>query len=463
MKTRFCPSPTGFIHLGNARTALFNALAAKAVQGKLLLRIEDTDKARSSLECAEQLMQDLRWLGLDWQEGPFWQSKRQAIYDNYYDQLLANHRAYYCFCNETQLALNRKRQLSLGQPPRYPGTCRHLSADEVEAKLAEDLKPTLRFKLSPTESIEFDDLVRGKQVFAAGDMGDFIIRRADGSASFMFCNAVDDALMGVTHAMRGEDHLTNSPRQVSILQALELPVPQYAHISLILGKDGAPLSKRNGSRSVKDLRCAGYMPIAIVNHLARLGHYYETDTLLSLAELAQQFSWQRLNKSPAKFDPDQLLRWQKLAVMQCTLEELTTWLDEHQPDLQNLVPEDKWSAFLALIQGNILLPEDARLWVDALFAPQLTWSSENLTILKDAGPEFFKAACQALQRHPDDFKQLAEVVKQATDKKAKHLFMPLRIALTGQAHGPEMAQILNLIGAEQAAARFKQSLEAIQC
>ena len=231
MKTRFCPSPTGYIHLGNARTALFNFLLAKKNNSTFLLRIEDTDQARSRDEYVTGLEEDLIWLQWFWSEGPayegvviesersapYFQSQRQAIYNTYYDQLSATDKAYPCFCNEQQLAFARKRQQVAGQPPRYPGTCAHLSEKEIAAKLEQGLKPTLRFRVPRNQPVIFIDLVKGRQSFNSDDLGDFIIRRADGTASFMYCNALDDSLMEVSHAIRGEDHLTNSPRQVLFL------------------------------------------------------------------------------------------------------------------------------------------------------------------------------------------------------------------------------------------------------
>ncbi len=233
-KTRFCPSPTGLIHLGNARTALFNALLAMQYQGTFLLRIEDTDVQRSKKEYYHTLTEDLLWLGLEWQEGPekdqgkgpYFQSERQQIYHHYYQELAQKNSAYPCFCTEEELALMRKVQRASGKPPRYAGTCFGLSQETITQKLALGLKPTLRFHVPNDCCIEFEDLVRGVQKFSGRDIGDFIIRRADGTSPFMFCNAIDDALMGVTHALRGEDHLTNTPRQLLILVGARIACAQ---------------------------------------------------------------------------------------------------------------------------------------------------------------------------------------------------------------------------------------------
>ncbi len=297
VKTRFAPSPTGNLHLGNLRTALFSALHAWSVQGSFLLRIEDTDAERSRAEFSDGLQDDLRWLGLEWQEGPevggdagpYFQSERDAIYAGYYAQLLESGGAYPCFCSQEQLAAARASQRAAGRPPRYPGTCAHLSRDEAEARRQAGEPHTLRFRVPQRESVVFDDLVRGTQTFRSDDIGDFVIRRTDGTPAFFFCNAIDDALMGVTHVWRGEDHISNTPRQLLLLRALGLREPRYGHLALIVGEDGAPLSKRHGATSLGELREQGYLAAALNNYLARLGHSYTDDSLLDMAGLACRF------------------------------------------------------------------------------------------------------------------------------------------------------------------------------
>jgi nondiscriminating glutamyl-tRNA synthetase len=323
-KTRFAPSPTGYLHLGNVRTALFNALLARREQGSFLLRIEDTDRERSRPEYVAALLEDLRWLGLDWQEGPeiggphppYAQSERAAIYAGYYQRLEERGLVYPCFCSPAELALSRKTQLAAGRPPRYAGTCARLSEAERQARRRRGLQPTLRFRTPPGQLVQFIDLARGPQQFASDDIGDFIIRRADGGPQFFFANAVDDALMGITHLLRGEDHLSNTPRQLLLLEALDLPAPHYGHLALIVGADGGPLSKREGHFSVRELRATGYLPEALLNDLARIGHSYAHDHWMSLAELAEAFTLERLGRAPARYDEAQLLHWQSEAV-QC--------------------------------------------------------------------------------------------------------------------------------------------------
>src|SRR5579885_660792 len=298
IRTRFAPSPTGEIHVGNARTALFSALLAARDGGTFILRIEDTDAARSLASHEEQMRADLGWLGVHWQEGPdvggpkgpYRQSERGAIYAGHLEQLAQQGKVYPCFCTTLELEVSRKTQLAAGKPPRYAGTCAKLSTPEIEARLARGLKPALRFRVPEQGETVFIDLVRGRQVFAHHDIGDFIVRRADGSPAFFFSNAVDDAHMGVTHVLRGEDHLANTPRQLLLLAALGLQAPQYAHLSLIVGQGGAPLSKREGGGSLKELRAEGVLPEALLNYLARLGHTCSDNTFLDFAALAKGFS-----------------------------------------------------------------------------------------------------------------------------------------------------------------------------
>ena len=449
LKTRFCPSPTGFIHLGNTRTALFNVLLARHGQGSFLLRIEDTDLERSEQRFTDALMQDLQWLGYDWQEGPqhdegngpYWQSQRQAIYDGYYHELEAKGLVYPCFCTVDDLALSRKIQRASGKPPRYAGTCTKLSAKEVAEKIAAGLKPTLRFSLQHEDVIEFVDLVRGPQRFQTKDIGDFIVRRTDGTSPFMFCNAIDDSLMGVTHALRGEDHLTNTPCQIAILKALNLRAPQYGHINLIVGNDGSPLSKRHGSRSVQELRAEGYLPLAINNYLARLGHHYSNDAFMSLEELSAQFSTEALSRSPARFDEEQLNYWQKEAVQRLTEAEFWQWLGE----LQARVPEQYRHLFVTTIKPNIRFVREVNDWIERLFTEALVFTEEQQAILNTAGPEFFKEAEQALMEQGKEYKKMVEHLQLKLGVKGKALFQPLRVALTGQLHGPEMAPLVEMM------------------
>lgn len=470
LKTRFVPSPTGLMHIGNLRTALFSALLANAKnkKGKFLIRIEDSDKVRSKPEFVDALLEDLKWLKLKWQEGPeqegqhgpYFQSQRVSIYQEYYQFLLDKQLAYPCFCTEQELKLFRKTQMNAGIAPRYPGTCRHLNEEQIQQKKDKGLDFALRFAVPKGQTIRFEDLIQGPKVFNTDDLGDFIIKKTDGSASFMFCNAVDDALMEVTHAFRGEDHLTNTPRQLLILNALNLTAPQYGHMALILGNDGKPLSKRNGSQSVQSLREQGFLPLAILNYLSRLGHRYDNEKWMSLEDLANHFSIQSLSRSPAYFDAKQLTYWQQETIGHMSQESLWEWFS---PFLEpNSVPLDKQEVFCHAIQNNLILPEDARHWAKVFFEQLEPLDAKNLDILKQAQVEYFEAAIEALATCGPNHKEMFNAIKEKTNLKGKKLFLPMRVALTGLDYGPEFVKIFEVLDAQKISDRLNQAKQLIQ-
>lgn len=457
--TRFAPSPTGELHLGNARTALFNFLLARRAGGRFLLRIEDTDVQRSQESHLAVVLEDLRWLGLDWDagpdredgRGPYRQSQRGALYARFFEVLERQEIAYPCFCTPLELEASRRAQLGSGRPPRYAGTCRELSAEQRRGKRAQGLSATLRFRVPAGRRIEFVDLVHGPQSFLSDDIGDFIVRRADGTAAFFFCNAVDDASMGVTHVLRGEDHLANTPRQLLILEALSLRAPSYGHVSLILGSDGAPLSKRHGATSVREYRESGYRAEALVNHLFRLGHSSGEHGLLDFAAMARAFDPAHLGRSSAHFDAQQLRVWQKEAAHRLSPGEARAWL---APVLPADLSDSAASAFIAAVLPNVVLPEDAQPWAGIVFGPPPALEPEGEEVVRKAGEPYFAAAAQAAAQTGNDLPAIAAAVRAATGKKGAELYMPLRLALTGRSHGPELAPLLKAMPAGAAQARL---------
>jgi nondiscriminating glutamyl-tRNA synthetase len=468
-RTRFAPSPSGDLHLGNARTALLCWLMARRDGGQFVLRVEDTDAERVSAQSLASLQEDLRWLGLDWDEGPalggdygpYIQSARGEIYDRYYARLEAAGLSYKCFCSQRTLSLMRKRQAAAGQPPRYDGTCRDLPAEEIAAREAAGETPSIRFRVDPGRGVDpqirFEDLVKGPQVFEAADIGDFIIRRSNGAPAFFFSNAIDDALMKITHVLRGEDHLSNTPRQLMLLRALGFAEPAYAHASLIVGDDGAPLSKRHGSTSVGDMRAAGYLPIAVVNQLARLGLSFEDNDLLAPSALAALFDPARLGRSPARYDLAQLRHWQQEAVAAMDDGDFADWLLDALPDdARAQIPGPRREAFAGLLRDNVVLPADAVPWVERLFATPPSFSEAATAAIQQAGTGFFDTAL-ALQDADgaDDvaFKPWAKQVQKASGVKGRQLFLPLRAALSGEVHGPELYRLWDFLG--QTAARVR--------
>ncbi len=460
-KTRFAPSPTGLLHLGNVRTALFNLLLARRHGGVFLLRLEDTDAMRGHEKYAVALMEDLRWLGLQWGEGPeaggargpYEQSRRGEVYGEYFAVLEQQGLAYPCFCSEHELSIARKTAIASGRPPRYSGKCRALSPDDVRARFAQGTPATLRFRVPEGQTVTFEDKVRGAQLFATDDIGDFVIRRSDGTPAFFFCNAIDDAVMDVTLVVRGEDHLTNTPRQIMLLDALKLPLPAYAHIALVVGADGAPLSKRTGSQSVQEMRSTGYLPQAVNNYLARLGHTYEEPGWMEDDRLAAQFAIERLHRAPARYDEQQLRHWQHEAVRRASSDSLWSWMGE---DVHGLVPASQREAFVECVRGNVVFPADALRWARILFGEETAASRDANEAIQAAGPVFFAQAVDALARAGTEFKILSDAVKQASGRGGKALFQPLRAALTGELDGPEMARLLPLLGVERARYRLEQ-------
>jgi len=457
VKTRFAPSPTGHIHIGNVRTALINALYAKKNDGVFLLRVENTDQTRSKPEYVKMLKEDMAWLGLAWQEGPdcdkgagpYFQAERGDIYDKYYTALEEAAKVYPCFCSDSELAVSRRVQQASGIAPRYAGTCRDLSKEAISQKLSAGLAPTLRFRVPQTETVSFLDLVKGEQRFACADIGDFIIRRADKTAAFFFSNAIDDALMQVTHVFRGDDHLTNTPRQMLILKALGLMPPHYGHLSTILGEDGAPLSKRHGSFSVQEVKTHGYLPSALQNYLGRLGHTYADNTFMDFNALGQHFNEQALNRAPAKFDMAQLKFWQKEAVMQLEAEAFKQWI---MPELP--AGKDTPDAFFALMQANIMFPLEARIWAETIFQDEIPYSDDTLEVLSQVDAAYYAEAIAALKAHGLDLKALLNAIKTKLNIKGKALYLPLRLVTTNLPHGPEMANVLQLMGLSRVQHRF---------
>ena len=460
--TRFAPSPTGDLHPGNLRTALFSFLLARAGGGRFVLRIEDTDQARDGADYVARQIADLAWLGIDWdagpdrgdEKGPYRQSERSAIYRDHFQRLEHEGHAYPCYCSAAELDVARKTQLASGQPPRYPGTCRGLDATARAARLASGRRPALRFRVPETGSVQFDDLVRGPQSAENASLGDFVIRRADGGAVFFFCNALDDALMGVTQVLRGDDHLSNTPRQLLVLTALRLAAPHYGHLPLLLDADGQPQSKRRKSVTVAELRDEGFLPEALGNYLLRLGHHGAPDGWIERAAFAGVFRADHLGRAPAKFDRQQLEHWQREAVHRLSAEGAAHWLAPvFPPDW----PRERRVAAARLLQGNLLLPADAAAWLPVLADNLAPMADADRAVVAEAGSGFFEAALAAFAETGSDLGRLAERLKERTGRKGAALYRPLRIALTGRHDGPELAALLAAIPAALVRDRFENA------
>ncbi len=457
--TRFAPSPTGALHLGNARTALFSYLAARAGGGRFVLRVEDTDAARSADHLLDRQLDDLRWLGLRWDEGPdvggphapYRQSERTASYDAAMARLDQRGLLYPCFCSPEELQLSRKAQLAAGRPPRYARTCLRLAADEIDRRIAAGERPAQRFRVPDHECVEFVDRVHGPQRFATDDIGDFVVRRADGSAAFFLSNAVDDAAMQVGLVLRGDDHLANTPRQILLLRSLGSPVPEYGHLPLVLAQSGSPLSKRDGAASLADLREQGYLAGSICNYLLRLGHASGVEGWLDLDAMPGHFDLGRVSHSAARFDEAQLRHWQREGLNRATTADLQRWLGSR---LDAITDPAAREAFVTVVRGNLLLPADVEPWVRVVYDDAIAVGPEASAAITQAGAEFFAQAEVAWAASAPDFKAWTRAVAAATGTRGAGLYMPLRAALTGETHGPELAPLTALMGRERVARRL---------
>ena len=438
-RVRFAPSPTGRLHVGNVRTALLNWLLARRDGGSFILRIDDTDLARSTAEFEAGIDADLTWLGLEWDER-FKQSERFARYDAVSDDLRARGFLYPCYETEDELDRKRKLAMARGRPPVYDRAALALSADERAALEAQGRRPHWRFKLSGARA-DWTDLVRGAQSIDTASLSDPVLIREDGAYLYTLCSVIDDIDSSITHIARGEDHVTNSGVQIEIFRALGAEPPLFAHFSLLIGADGEALSKRLGSLSINELRREGYDPRAIASHLAKLGTSDPIALRPDLATLAAEFAFEKMGRAPARFDPDELANLNAQILHQADYADI-------RPDLQRLGLDRGAAAWRAFRENIRALPELAE-WnrvIDGPLAPAIddaTFCAAAADLLPEGpfGPESWGAFTQA--------------VKEATGAKGKALFMPLRKALTGREHGPDMAQVLALIAPPIARARLR--------
>lgn len=454
MATRFCPSPTGYLHLGNIRTALFNRLLGYKHRMEFLLRIEDTDQTRCKPEFATALLEDLKWMGLHWDQQPVKQSDRRELYSQYLDQLKQQGDIYPCFCSDESLKLERDRQLATGRPPKYSRKCLNLDPAKVQQLLAQGAPHAWRFKIPSNQKINMQDLIRGAWSIQSNTISDFVILRRDGEPTFLFVNALDDALMGISHAMRGEDHLPNTPKQLLLLQALGCKPPLYGHLSMIIDGNKQPLSKRNQSFSIRVLREQGYRPIAIANYLFRLGHPVKTKDLLSLDEMAQNLLEDGLSKSAVRYTEDQLKAWQKTTLSSMPTSDLTTLLQPYMNRLPNQIPAAELATCLS---KNILFPEESALWIERFFTDPLVQNPEGQAIIKEAGSAFFRMAIELWPQADGNWPKFTAELESLSSHKGRRLYMPLRIALCGQSKGPELEAMAKLLGRERVGQRLQQA------
>ncbi|WP_169545444.1 glutamate--tRNA ligase [Sneathiella aquimaris] len=435
-KFRFAPSPTGFLHVGNARLALINWLYAKKTGGQFVLRLDDTDEERSTEEYAVGIQDDLTWLGLDWDDLKK-QSSRKEEYDRAIDALKSSGRVYACYETAEELEYKRKRQIARKMPPVYDRSALKLTEDEIEKFKAEGRKPHWRFLLDQ-EKVTWQDDVRGEVSVDCASMSDPVLIRSDGRPLYHLPSVVDDIDFGITHVIRGEDHVSNTALHIQIFKALGADVPAFAHLPLLMGPDGGPLSKREGSQSLRELRGTGLEPMSINSLLARLGTSDNVDAQGDLAAVVEGFDINRFSRAAAKFDPAELKNINARILHEMSWEQASKRL--------NL--EGATEAFWLAVRGNLETIKDAEGWWNVVCGP-------ITPVVED--PEFLAKAAELLPEGPLDagsWKIWTTAVKDALGVKGKALFMPLRQALTGRSHGPEMNNMLVLIGREKALARL---------
>ena len=472
VRVRFAPSPTGDLHLGNVRTALYNWLYARHTKGVLILRIEDTDKVRSTDEACENLMDIMTWLGLKWDEGPrvggpyapYKQSERTSIYEEHLAKLRSSHSVYQCYCTEEELELERKRQLGRGQMPKYGGKCKKLTAEERKKLDAEGKSSVLRFIVPPGE-ILVNDEVRGEVRFPDDQLGDFVLTRSDGSPTYNFTVVVDDALMKVTHVVRGEDHLSNTPKQILLYNAMGYKPPKFAHLSIIKGADGQKLSKRHGETSVESYKAKGYMAEPFLNYLALLGWAPKSGEILSLDQMAAEFDLTHVGKSGAIFDQVKL-RWMgSQYIAKLSLDDLTRGVLPYLEEAQLLTREGAREKFEWLkqvvdtVRTNLGCFSDIVKETFYFFSDELSFEPAVTDEMKGQKPvlEAFEKAFHdfAGDFNGENFMKIVKEVGKATGAKGKGLYHPLRLAMTGREDGPELVKVGPLLGKEKVIERLR--------
>lgn len=481
IRVRYAPSPTGHLHIGNARTALFNYLFARNQGGKFIIRIEDTDKKRNIEGGEESQLKYLKWLGMDWDEsidldggyGPYRQSERNEIYEQYYQELLDKGLAYKCYCTEEELEAEREAQSDSKQIAGYSGRCRHLSAEEREKFEQEGRKPSIRFRVPEGKVYAFDDMVKGHVSFESdGVGGDFVIVKKDGTPTYNFAVAVDDYLMKISHVLRGDDHISNTPKQLMIYEALGWEAPIFGHMTLIVNESRKKLSKRDESiiQFIEQYEELGYLPEALFNFIALLGWSPAgEEEIYSKEDLIQIFDAERLSKSPALFDKQKLAWMNNQYIKKTDIEKL---VEISLPHLikAGRVPEQMTDQELQWAKGLIALYQEQMSYGAEIvelsglfFKDDVEMDEEAKEVIADEDvPAVLAAFLQEVEQleefTADEIKQSLKAVQKATGQKGKKLFMPVRIATTGQTHGPDLPKAIALLGREKVASRLKQIL-----
>lgn len=460
VRTRFAPSPTGYLHIGGARTALFSWLYARKHGGQFILRIEDTDRERSSEASVQAILDGMEWLGLDYDEGPYFQTQRMARYREIIQQLLDNGHAYRCYCSKEELETMRAEQMARKEKPRYNGRYRDFAGTPPEG-----IKPVIRFKNPLEGAVVINDLIKGKVVVQNSELDDLIIARSDGTPTYNLTVVVDDMDMGITHAIRGDDHLNNAPRQINILNALGAESPIYAHVPMILGEDGKRLSKRHGAVSVMQYKEDGFLPEALVNYLVRLGWSHGDQEIFSREEMIELFDLKDVNKAASTFNPKKLL-WMNEQYLKSTASEKIAEALRGKFDFETTNGSALTAVIDALRDRSKTLNDMAKSVRYFYLDPQ---EYDEQAVSKHFNETALKVFQNLQSRFADIDDWTADTLKQAVKDQAESLGlrmgqvgMPLRVAITGGTDSPDIGLTLELIGKKAVLRRLKNAAESIE-
>ena len=461
VRTRFAPSPTGDLHIGGARTALFNWLLARHEKGVFLLRIEDTDVARSTQESIQVILDAMVWLGMDWDEGPFYQTERMSFYREAAEKLLKEGKAYRCYCTSEELETKREAALKAGIKPKYDRTCLHRASVPHERPFA------IRF-LSPDEGkTVVEDLIQGRVEFDNTELDDLIILRSDGLPTYNFSVVVDDATMRITHVIRGNDHLNNTPRQIQIYQALGYPIPKFGHVPMILGPDKKKLSKRHGAQSVMEYKKMGYLPQAVVNYLVRLGWSYGDQEKFTREELVEKFSLEAVGRSAAAINPGKLDWLNSEYIKKVELDELVqrVWPFIEAKGYSNRDPDLLRKAVLSLRERVKTLVEMADL-SEFYFREEVAYDEKAAEkfLSKETVPMFKQVIASLSKESTLEKGKVHQLIQQLAETKGEPLVkiaQPLRVALTGRTVSPPIDEVMEVLGKERVIKRLQRVIEKI--
>ncbi|ADL68673.1 glutamyl-tRNA synthetase [Thermoanaerobacterium thermosaccharolyticum DSM 571] len=472
VRVRFAPSPTGNLHIGGARTALFNWLFARHNNGKMILRVDDTDLERSTGDSMKAIIDGLKWLGIDWDEGPIYQSKRLDLYKNYADKLVKEGKAYYCFCTKEELDEMRKEAQKAGKPPMYSGKCRNLPADEVKKYMDEGKKYVVRLKVPKEGKTTVHDIIRGDVEFDNSTFDDFIIMKSDNMPTYNFATVIDDYDLKISHIIRGEEHLSNTPKQILIYDALGFEKPSFAHVSMILAPDRSKLSKRHGATSVQEFRDLGYLPEAIINYITLLGWIpSDGEEVFSTEKSISEFTLDRVSKNPAIYDTKKLTWLNGIYIRDCDIDRLTK---EVIPFLINkgLIGDNYDYDYIKKVVSAVrerekTLNEIAEA-MSYYFNDEFDYDEKGVKkyFEKDGVDNILKEAIEVLDK-VDDF-NLVETEKayrdliEKLDIKSGDLFHPTRLAISGKTFGPGLFDIMELLGKKKTIERIKKAIKYIE-